>query len=59
MQVATQGLKASLQVAPSSRLASAFLALAQEVAKGKQELLGMTALTKSPAKTQEKSLHLI
>lgn len=53
MQAAAQGLKASLQVGPSLLLVSAFLALAQEVAKGEQELLGMTALTNRPAKTQE------
>lgn len=55
----TRGLKSSLQVAPSSLLVSAFLALAQEVAKVKQELLGMTAVMNRPAKTQEKSLYLI
>ena len=37
MQAVTQGLKASLQVTPSSLLVSAFLALVQEVAKGEQE----------------------
>lgn len=49
MQVVTQGLNASLQVVPSLLLVSAFLALAQEVAKGEQELLRTIALTKRPA----------
>lgn len=59
VQVVTQGPKVSLLVAPSLLLASAFLALAQEVAKGEQELLGVTALNTEPAKAQEKSFYLI
>lgn len=54
-----QGPKVSLLVAPSLVLASAFLALAQEVAKGEQELLGVTALNTKPIKAQEKSFYLI
>lgn len=59
VQVETQGLKVSLLVVPSLLLVSVSSALAQEVAKGQQELLGVRALTDRPTKAQEKSLYLI